>query len=308
MTHSISETIDDAMIALAESVASIDAAACSNIEKREALTETFAQFSDFLKANAKANNMNPDEDADQDAGVPDSKFVVGDGEQSNSESVIDPLIARHVAVLRTVRPDLTNEEAMRILIQTPRGRQLSAHLRDISKQDRNPVATVEGHMTKLKKYAATHGVAGIAAEIVKSGTALSEHQISDLIMEAAKRDRRPNESVHQAFARLYSDANVWKAIQIAKDQGFAESAQQRMKAVGAYEMATVDVKPVSTVVGDTSVADDSEAAYQRLMQMAERLARSAPYKSVSQHFADLFADQRHASLAAAAHRRPGAVR
>jgi hypothetical protein len=301
MTHSISETVDDALIALAESVASIDAAHCSNIEKREALTETFAQFSDFLKANAKANNMNPDEDADEDAGMPDSKFVVGDGEQSNAESVIDPLIARHVAVLRTVRPDLTNEEALRVLIQTPRGRQLSAHLRDISKS--KSMSKTSDPTAELTKYISTSGnIQGVAKHIVEKGESpLTESQLHDAVMSVARTQKKSGETDAQSFARLFeSNADIRKAQQIARDQAFVESAQ---KSIGAYQMQSVNVAPVSTNVGNTNVADDSEAAYQQLKQMAEQLAASAPYMSVHQAFEQVFTAQENASLAVRAIRR-----
>src|SRR5579863_7495809 len=97
----------------------------------------------------------------------------------------------------------------------------------------------------LHTVAKMHGIGIIADSIIRNGDApLSEHEFSSLILEVAKNEKKANESVAQAFARIFDDLSVRKAYSICK--------------------GLVDAQPVIIETGRTDTTNDSRAAYEAL--------------------------------------------
>lgn len=127
------------------------------------------------------------------------------------------------------------------------------------------------------------GITNIAKMICENGGGVSEHEFSDLIMAEARTTKRDNESDAQAFARLFADADIQKAYAIVG------------KARSVYD--TVNVKPIVTGGGRTDV--ESDAPYEKLKAMAEKLAAQGKYRSVAQAFEAVFTDPSNVDLARA---------
>jgi hypothetical protein len=77
-------------------------------------------------------------------------------------------------------------------------------------------------------------------------------------------------------------------------------------ATSLVALSPCSLEPTSVEVGSTVTADDSKAAYDKLMEMAEKQRALAPTLTIQQLFARVFADPANAKLANAAHRRPQA--
>jgi hypothetical protein len=207
-----------------------------------------------------------------DAASRDGDAVSDDGSELGS-------LARMIRAL--MRVGMAEETALRFLMFSAHGRQLAAHLSSISKSEDPTKMT---RMETLKSFVKANGIVGIAQHIVAKGsTGVSEHEFSDLIMTAAKAEKRDGETDGAAFSRLMETPEVYKALAITK---------------------TFSLMPTTpTAVGGTDVdANDSSAAYAELVRMAESMRASSPWLSVAQAFsrsADLRPD-----LLAQAHVRP----
>jgi hypothetical protein len=216
-------------------------------------------------------------------------------EQTNSNSIeTHPSLERHVAALQVANPSLSREDAMGYLLHSANGRDLARHLTDISKLQRraDDAVSIEKHRAQIKK----HGIAPLAAHIVRKGRSpMNEHEFTELLMEAARLQKKENESDAQAFARLFeNDLTIRKAHAICKS-------------TGAFEMGHVNVAPGVVETGRTDVDSDAKEAYDLLMQKAEELRASSPYMTIEQAFSRVFQDQKNSDLAARAHRRPTAI-
>ncbi|SDJ17970.1 MULTISPECIES: hypothetical protein [Bradyrhizobium] len=105
--------IDKSMEALAASVASIITADDNNVAKAAAMTKTFEQFGDYLKANV-------------------SDDVTGD-HPGDTDKKLSGKLKEMVAALIASVPSLSEEHAMHFLLHSPHGRKLAEHLNSISK-------------------------------------------------------------------------------------------------------------------------------------------------------------------------------
>jgi hypothetical protein len=136
---------------------------------------------------------------------------------------------------------------------------------------------------------AAGGMEMICKNIIDRGsTTISEQEFSAALMEHAKGSRKADESVVKAFSRMIEeDADIRRAYGICK---------------GYPNMMSLE--PTSVEVGSTVTADDSKAAYDKLMALAEKQRALAPWLSAAQAFARVF--EQNPELAGRAHRRPTA--
>jgi hypothetical protein len=148
--------------------------------------------------------------------------------------------------------------------------------------------------TQLQSIVKQHGgVQAMAKLFVADGKAhgVSEHELTGLAFEEAKKHALPGERHNTAFARWYSEPEqleLRKAIQIAKN-------------------TLMDMKPTVVEVGATNVESDASEAYGKLTEMANAMRAKSPTLTVAQCFARVFEDTANAELAAKAHRRPQAT-
>jgi hypothetical protein len=141
--------------------------------------------------------------------------------------------------------------------------------------DVNKLSNIES-VNVIAKYIITKGADGI-----------SEFEFTKMLTGHAELNRRTGESIPAAFSRIFTDpenVELRKAYQITK--GFN----------------TMETTPTSVEVGSIAVADDSKAAYDALMKMAEAQHRLAPTLTIQQLFSRAF--EANPELAAKAHQRP----
>jgi hypothetical protein len=192
-------------------------------------------------------------------------------------------LRQFVEALRIANPKLTEQQAHYFLLHHPAGQMLSRHLAEVTKmKDAQP-------MDQLRSFVKGNGVIGIAKHIVAKGsTAITEHEFSDLIMEAAKREKRAGESDAAAFSRFFAapeNADVRKAHALTKSM--------------------MPIEPVYVGGKDASdVNTDNSKAYQQMVALAEEMRRRSPYLTVAQAFARVFTNPENAELANKAHMRP----
>jgi hypothetical protein len=234
----------------------------------------FFEGIDFEKLRTrKANPIRDDMPAAQDA-----------------EAALHPKLEAFVAAVLEAAPTLSREEAIRFLLHTHDGRATARHLAEITKTSiiRKEEPTMD-RMETLRSFVKSDGITGIAKHIVqKGGTGVTEAEFSDLIMEAAKRERRAGESDASAFARLFENpANV-----------------DLRRAYAITKSTLMDIQPVQVGGADVSV-NDSGKAYDQLVALAEEQRRRSPTLTDAQAFARAF--EANPELAAKAHRRPSAA-
>jgi hypothetical protein len=261
---------------------------------RRSIAEIFDSVDYSLLPARRVDKFDDDDEYEDDLGG--VKFDNTENEQTNSNNIeTHPQVERHVAALRVANPNLSREDAMHYLLHSQSGRDLARHLTDISKIQRradNYEVAIEKHRAHIKK----HGIVPLASYIVRKGRSpLGEHEFTELLMEAARLQKKENESDAQAFARLFeNDLTIRKAHAICKS-------------IGAFEMGQVNVAPSVTETGRTDVESDAKEAYDLLMQKAEELRASSPYMTIEQTFSRVFQDSKNSDLAARAHRRPTAI-
>jgi hypothetical protein len=116
------DIINVASLALAESIASI--LADDDVDKAAAMTKTFEQCSDYLKANIIVKSDVSDK-------------ARGPREEDDSEKVTAKLKAM-VQLMVRADPSKTQEQHLFSLLHTARGQQLARHLNEISKRKEEP--------------------------------------------------------------------------------------------------------------------------------------------------------------------------
>ena len=135
------------------------------------------------------------------------------------------------------------------------------------------------------------GIAGVCAAIVqKRATTITEHELVEAVGKVA-RERHPELSEAQAFARVYSartdEARVLQdALRISKAGEFVAVGP----AGGAYEM------PRSVAKADPP-APNADSAYTELMRKAEAYRDAHPNLSISQCFEKIYTDRANIELA-----------
>ena len=132
----------------------------------------------------------------------------------------------------------------------------------------------------------TAPVVKIAKAFADSGRSfMTETELTEKIFEYAQASRLPNESPHQAFARVFA--------------GNTPEAVVFRKAVAVCK--TADVRPLGS--------DDADAAraYAKLQRLAEQHRQRHPHLSPEQCFSKVFCDPENKALADQAHQRPIAV-
>jgi hypothetical protein len=194
-----------------------------------------------------------------------------------------------VSTIRTVSPHLSEQEIVHFLTMTARGRDVAEHLSNhfTKRKDHRPMS--------LQALAKRDGVETIAKALLAKGNAMeiSEFEFTELMKAEAIRKG-------QGFEAYFTDPaniDIRKAHQLTKSTLVAKDTLMR----------PVEVAPVSVETGRTDVESDAQAAYEQLLEQAERLAASGEYRSVASAFAALFSDQKNAELAARAHKRPNAA-
>jgi hypothetical protein len=195
-------------------------------------------------------------------------------------------LARMIRVLVRVR--MTEETALRFLMFSAHGRQLAAHLNEITKTTsiQKDEPTMD-RMETLRSFVKKDGIVGICKHIAEKGTSMSEVEFSDLLMTAAKREKRTGESVGAAFTRLMEDPAVFKAHHAITKARPLMVVEPRM--VGAT---------------DATEVNDPAAALQQLQDLADEQFRRGKFETPARAFLATFEDPANASLANRAHRRP----
>jgi hypothetical protein len=269
--------VDKAVIALAESVASI--LADQNGDKAVALTKTFEQCSDYLKANVVT-----DDDPSRTNTIPD------DGKLTSR-------LKEMVAAMVVADPSLKREYALYSLLHSSHGRRLAEHLNSLFKNEKdNPPMTRTEEMFEMRKYVkgTNGGLAAIAKRVISEGsTSLTEHEFTDLWKTEAgstaafvKEFEGPRTVKHDAYA-IVRDASQVKT--------YLKSFPNMMR-----------VDPVSTETSSTLVSDDSKKAADQLKALVEEQRAKAPTLTISELYERVYADPANRKLTARAHRRPNA--
>jgi hypothetical protein len=182
--------------------------------------------------------------------------------------------------------EVTREQALQWLLHSERGQALVARMAQARKRTTNRKGfqmptrqeVLKGHVRSAG------GVVPLCKRIVAKGvTDISEHELTQLAVDAAKREYGISDDA-KAFAKMFTDTGpggdtLRRAIQIAK---------------------------VAQVDGDDADADDAKEALEELHRLADAHRRSNPELTPSQAFARVFADPRNAALAHRAHNRPTA--
>lgn len=228
---------------------------------------------------------------------PDNGDDIGD-----TDAKLSPELQRHINALILAVPTVTREQAANFLLHTSHGRELLRTLSTVkssSNTRKEPPMDREQGLRKIVKESG--GLLRVAKVIAVTGDAngISEHELSALAFEEAKKHALPGERPNTAFARWYSEPaqlDLRKAIQIAKSTPVDKAYPQLM-----------DMKPVTVETGSSATADDSAEAYAQLQTMANAMRARSPELTIAQCFARVFEDQANAALAAKAHRRPSAT-
>jgi hypothetical protein len=272
-----------------DEVSSVDRGAGEGVRvvlmKHNRFTDAFRQV-DFTKLRTNPPPVDETVDDGTDQGDIDTS------------SKLSPQLEQHVNAMLVAVPTLTRQQAVHWLLNTASGRALATHLNSISKRKEEPMDRAEG----LRKIAKDYGVARLAKMLVMEGSAhgITEHELTGLAFEEAKKHARPGERPNTAFSRWYGEPEQLefrKALQLAK-------STPTLKSVAAPLMA---FQPTTAEVGSSATADDSAEALEQLNAMANAMRAKSPTLTAAQCFARVFEDTANAELAAKAHRRPQAT-
>jgi hypothetical protein len=117
---------------------------------------------------------------------------------------------------------------------------------------------------------------------------IDEHEFTKLVTEHAQREH-PGLTPEQAFVKVFTAQTEQGAL---------------LRKAHAVTKDLMSLEPVFVGGEDARDVNSATKAYEQLMRMAEDQRARAPWKSISQAFADVFQDAKNAELAAKAHRRP----
>jgi hypothetical protein len=222
-------------------------------------------FNDIIKAKEPRSNT----DEQRTNTIPDDDKV-----SSKLTAMVDAMI---VAV-----PSLDRQTATHFLLHSARGRRLAEHFNNISKGEQPMNRQQE--MQQMHKFIKEGGMPAVAKRVIEKGsTSLTEVEYTECIQEEATRKGI-------SFEKAFADPMTQQAYQIVREAGYVKSLVANVP--GSYDaiikgMATL--KPTSTEVGNTLVADDSAEAVRLLNEMAEKQGRK---------FEDVLADPKNSKLAA----------
>jgi hypothetical protein len=144
---------------------------------------------------------------------------------------------------------------------------------------------MQSHSEMLSNVVKRYGIVALCKSVEKGDVAVSEHELTKLIGEAAERSG-------SSFAKLF-EANteegttLRKAIQVARDTAWVKAGTQQL----------MPTKP--TYSDETAEAvNDGGDAYNQLVAMAEKMHAASPERTVAQHFAAIYQDPKFADKAA----------
>src|SRR5262249_4987220 len=223
-----------------------------------------------------------DEADRRDEETPADELVDG-GNDHHASKVADLLVesGKH--------PD--RQAALDHLLHTASGQAL---LRRMHKHHEDQ-STMTDYKQKLSDLAKRAGVVAICKVLVEDDDAhgISEHELTDIVMEAAKRDH-PYLTAAQAFTKMFTDQSEAGVV--------LRKAFSVVKAAGAAPY--FDLKP--QFVGGEDARDVNDPA-KAIAQLKELGRQKWPTESEVEQFARAFTDPANAKLAAKAHRRPSAT-
>ena len=187
---------------------------------------------------------------------------------------------------------MTREDALRWLLHSTRGQALVARMSVHRKQidaafkraGNRKGFKMPTRQDVLKGYVrSAGGIVPLCKRIVAKGTTdITEHELTQLVVDAAKRVYPDIKDDARAFAKMFADTGP----------------------TGAALRQAVQIAKVAQVGGDDGNADDAADALDELHRLAEQHHRDNPELTLDQSFSRVFADPRNAALAHRAHRRP----
>jgi hypothetical protein len=269
------DVIDRSMDALAESLCSI--LVDGGCDKAAAMTKTFEQFRDYLKANVSDPLRGPREEDD------DVKVA------AKLRAMVDAIVT-HAPIVITSRhgkPDVTlnREQTGQHLVHNAHGRRLAEHLSNLSKGD--PMPQVD-----IMKLHNPDSVIEVCKSISSGAVELSECDFTKMVAGHARITKQP-------FEKVFSLPDVQRAYALVREAG-------HVQALG-YSKAfpnLMSIEPVSIEVGDTSVADDSWKASAQLAALVEEQRARAPTLTSEQLYDRVMADPANKALVMRAFKRP----
>ncbi len=178
---------------------------------------------------------------------------------------------------------VSRAEAISFLLSTPAGQAIiRTTKRETPEKEQQPMEQVHAIVKNF-------GLVGVAKAMVdqQRDFGISESEFTELVLDHAKLNKRDGESAAGAFSRIFTAGTEDGAL-LRKAHQLTKNAALQATQVGAEDAL------------DTNT--DASAAYQQLVDMAEKLRASAPFLSVSQAFERSFTAS--PELAAKAHRRP----
>ncbi len=200
---------------------------------------------------------------------------------SKSDNDLDAL----VDFLCEADPEITRAQALNWLAHSRSGRALvqrfSKHGKAIFKQ-KEPVMTRTENLAAIAK---DYGVARFAKFVIDEGASgITEHELCKMFTDAI--ERRSGESAAQAFSRAFC----------ANDE--AGNLMRKAVAVVKNYPQVMSIEPTYGGGKDATDVNDGEAAYGKLMALAEEQRKRSPTLTISQAFAQVAAETKNAQLLA----------
>ncbi len=140
----------------------------------------------------------------------------------------------------------------------------------------------------LKAFSKDYGAPKIAKHIVDhgngpDGTALTEAEFTEILMDHARLSKRDRETAAQAFARIFSDMSP-EGVQLRK-------AHAIVKGLAIIEPRQVGGR-------DATAVDNPTGALAQLQKLAEEQRQRNPALTLDQAFARVYSDPLNRELAA----------
>jgi hypothetical protein len=236
-------------------------------------------FNDIIrKADASDPLRGPREEPDDDKVSPKLRAMI-------------EAIVTHAPIVVTGRhgkPDITlnREQTGQYLIHTPHGRRLAEHLNNFLKGE-TEMPTVD-----IMKLHNPESVIEVCKNISGGSMELSEEDFTKMVTGHAHITKQP-------FEKVFSLPDVQRAYAVVREAGHLQALRY-----GKAFPNLMSVEPVSVVVGDTSVSDDSWKASDQLTAKMEEQRRLAPWMTATQAWEKIYADPGNKSLVYRAHKLP----
>jgi hypothetical protein len=203
-------------------------------------------------------------------------------EDDGGDSIKPPVVDHHISRLA----DLVAEGSGGKVDRAAALRWLLHHRDGIAMARTHKAAKESTMSTSLGDILKTYGATRICKHICEVGkTGYGEHELVAALTKYAA-EQHPELTEAQAFAKLYENASVWRAIAIAKTMPFV-----------------ADLTPLMVGGEDARDLSDESGAIKQLQKLG---ADKWPTLSEAQQFANAFSDPVNAALAQRAHRRPTA--